>query len=65
MTANPFDPTGLQPGFFINVQPGDESVTLPWRGVKADQFIYHYKIPGQPVVYLEHSSLVPVGPARC
>jgi pyruvate, water dikinase len=61
VTANPFDPSGLQPGFFINVQPGDESVTLPQAGVKADQFIYHYKIPGQPVVYLEHSSLVPAG----
>jgi pyruvate,water dikinase len=61
VTANPFDPTGLQPGFFINVQPGDESVTLPQAGVKADQFIYHFKIPGQPMVYLEHSSLVPAG----
>jgi hypothetical protein len=61
LTANPFDPTGLQPGFFINAQPGDASVTLPEAGIKADQFIYHFKLPGQPIVYLEHSNLVPPG----
>ena len=61
LTANPFDPSGLQPGFFINVQPGDESVTLPMAGVRSDQFIYHFDFPGQPMVYLEHSSLIPDG----
>jgi hypothetical protein len=61
LTANPFDPSGLQPGFFINCQPGEASVTLPESGVKADQFLYHYKLPGQPVVYIEHSNLVPTG----
>jgi hypothetical protein len=61
LTANPFDPSGLQPGFFINVQPGDESVTLPEAGVTADQFIYHFKLRGSPIVFIEHSSLVPKG----
>jgi hypothetical protein len=61
MTANPFDPSGLQPGFFINVQPGDASVTLPKAGIKADQFILHFDLPGQPVVFIEHSNLVPEG----
>ena len=61
ITANPFDPTGLQPGFFINVQPNDESVTLPEAGRSSDQFLYHPTFPGQPIVYLEHSSLIPAG----
>lgn len=61
LTANPFDPSGLQPGFFINVQPGDESVTLPEAGVHADQILYHFKLPGQPIVYIDHSNRIPVG----
>lgn len=61
LTANPFDPQGLQPGFFINVQPGEASVTLPEANVTADQFLYHFNMPGQPVVYLDHSNLVKPG----
>jgi hypothetical protein len=61
LTANPFDPSGLQPGFFINVQPGDESVTLPEAGVHADQILYHFKLPGQPIVYLDHSNKITAG----
>ena len=29
--------------------------------MQSDQFIYHFELPGQPMVYLEHSSLVPSG----
>ncbi len=61
VTANPFDPLGQQPGFFVNAQPGDESVTLPMAGVTSDQFIYHYDLPGRPIVFLEHSSLAKGG----
>ncbi|HEY0709632.1 MAG TPA: PEP/pyruvate-binding domain-containing protein [Polyangia bacterium] len=61
LTANPFDPSGLQPGFFINVQPGDNSVTLPDAKVTADQFIYLFDQPGKPIVYIDHSSLIPAG----
>jgi pyruvate,water dikinase len=61
LTANPFDPAGQQPGFFINVQPFDESVTLPELGRRSDQFLYHPRLPGQPIIYLEHSSLIPEG----
>lgn len=58
ITANPFDPEGLEPGFYINVQKGDESVVLPPAGVTSDQFIVHYQMEGQPIVYLAHSSRV-------
>jgi pyruvate, water dikinase len=61
LTANPFDPAGLQPGFFINAQVGEFSVTLPEAGVKADQFLYQHDQPGQPVTYIERSSLVEPG----
>ncbi len=61
ITANPFDSEGLEPGFYVNVQLGDESVVLPESGVTSDQFIVHYGMSGQPVTYLGHSSLVPSG----
>ncbi len=40
---------------------GDESVTLPIAGVTSDQFIYHYNLPGRPIVFLEYSSRVKGG----
>ncbi len=61
VTANPFDTTGVEPGFYVNVQRGDESVVQPPAGVTTDQFIYYFDMPGQPTVFLEHSSLVPDG----
>ena len=61
LTANPFDPSGLEPGFYVNVQLGEASVVMPEAGAKSDQFVYHYAFQGRPVVYLEHSSLVPEG----
>jgi pyruvate,water dikinase len=61
ISANIFDTTGLEPGFYINVQKGDMSVVLPDPGVVSDQIIYYYDSPGQPVVYLAHSNLVPPG----
>lgn len=61
ITANPFDPSGLEPGFYINVQVGDQLVVSPDPTVTADQFIYHYDMPGQPIVFLANSSLVPAG----
>ncbi len=61
LTANPFDTSGLEPAFYINVQQGGASVVLPDAGVTSDQIIYHYDQPGQPVVYIGHSSLVPEG----
>ncbi len=61
ITANIFDPAGLQPGFYVNVQEGGESVVLPEPGVTTDQFIYYYAQSGQPIVYLNHSNQVPDG----
>ena len=34
-------------------------------GVRSDQFIYHFDFPGQPIVYLEHSSLIPMDRRCC
>jgi hypothetical protein len=60
-TANPFDSTGVEPGFYINVQEGEASVVQPDRGITTDQFIYYYSLQGQTTVFLEHSNLVPEG----
>lgn len=61
LTANPFDPSGLEPGFYINVQLGEASVVQPDPGVTTDQYIHHFTLPGQPLVYLSRSNLVPPG----
>jgi pyruvate, water dikinase len=59
ITANPFDASNLEPGFYINVQAGDASVVLPEAQTTTDQFIYYYDNPGQPIVYMAHSNLIP------
>ena len=61
ITANPFDRAGIEPGFYINAQMGDVSVVLPDPGVTSDQFLYHYDMPGQPMVFLARSNLAPAG----
>lgn len=57
LTNNPFDPSGLDPAFYINVQLGDISVVLPPAGVTADSFLYYFDRTDQPVTYLSNSSL--------
>lgn len=61
LTANPFDVRGVEPGFYINVQAGEASVVKPDPGVRTDQYIHHWEFPGQPRVFLGHSSLVQAG----
>ncbi|MEM7155364.1 MAG: PEP/pyruvate-binding domain-containing protein [Myxococcota bacterium] len=61
LTANIFDTTGAEPGFYINVQQGEASVVKPEPGVTSDQFIYHFDFPGQPIVSIVRSNLVPPG----
>lgn len=62
VTANPFDPSGLQPGYFINVQfGGDVEVVHPPAGTTSDQIIYLYDQPGQPVIYVSRSNIVAEG----
>jgi hypothetical protein len=61
ITGNLFDPLGIEPGYYVNGQAGDVSVVLPPPGVTSDQLVYHHDMPGQPIVYLAHSNLVPAG----
>ncbi len=62
LTANPFDPTGNQPGFYVNVQVGgDAEVVHPPAGVTSDQFIYEFHQTGLPITYLSRSNLMPSG----
>ena len=61
LTGNIFDISGLEPGFYVNVQTGETSVVKPPAGVTSDQFVYYFYNPGQPIVYLSHSSLLQPG----
>ncbi|MCB9765165.1 MAG: hypothetical protein H6739_35655 [Alphaproteobacteria bacterium] len=61
VTGNVFDTSGLEPAFYINVQRGEASVVLPEDGDTTDQIVYYYSLPGQPVVYINHSNRVPDG----
>ena len=61
-TNNPFDASGLDPAFYVNVQfGGDAEVVAPPAGVTSDQFLYYFGSPNQPVTYLTRSNLVPTG----
>jgi hypothetical protein len=60
ITANPFDESGLDPAFYVNVQAGGSAeVVAPPPGVTSDQFLIYFNEPGQPVTYLTHTNLVP------
>lgn len=61
LTANPFDTSGLEPGLYVNVQKGESSVVQPPQGVTTDQFVHFVDQPGQPVVFIARSNLVPAG----
>ncbi len=61
VTTNLFDALGMEPGFYINAQVGDVSVVIPPDGVTSDQLIFHYDMPGQPIVFMAHSNLIPAG----
>ena len=62
LTANPYDPFQLQPGFYVNVQfGGANEVVHPPPGVTSDEFIYYFTEPNQPTTYRAHSNLIPDG----
>lgn len=62
VTTNPFDASGLDPAFYVNVQFGGAAeVVHPPAGVSSDQFLQYFNQPGQPVTYIARSSLVPAG----
>ncbi|MBI2896699.1 MAG: hypothetical protein HYY06_24285 [Deltaproteobacteria bacterium] len=61
LTANPFDVSGLEPGFYVNVQRGEASVVQPEPGTATDQFVYQFDRPNRPIIYYGHSSEIPEG----
>jgi hypothetical protein len=62
VTANPFDASGLDPAFYVNVQTGgDYEVVAPPPGVTSDQILYYFDQPNQPTVYIAHSNLIAPG----
>jgi Pyruvate phosphate dikinase, AMP/ATP-binding domain len=61
ITNNPFDATGTLPAFFVNAQVGSNDVVTPDTGVTADAYLHYFTNPGQPIVFTQHSSLVPEG----
>ena len=56
LTNNPYDPTGLSPAFYVNVQSGETSVVKPPDDTTADAFLLYYDHPDQPVEFISHSS---------
>lgn len=61
-TNNPFDPSGLEPAFYVNVQWGGKAeVVHPPAGVTSDQFLYFFENPNQPITFISHSNLVNEG----
>lgn len=59
VTANPYDATGIDPAFYVNVQSGgDAEVVAPPPGVTSDQFLYYFSQPNQPITFLAHSNLI-------
>src|SRR6185369_9065201 len=59
ITANPFDESGLEPAFYINVQFGGKvEVVAPPAGTTSDQILYFFDNPNQPITYLAHSNII-------
>lgn len=61
LTNNPFDPSGLEPAFYINVQVGETSVVQPPPGTSTDEFLYYFDRTDQPVTFISRSNLVAPG----
>ncbi len=62
LTANPYDTSGLEPDFYVNVQRGGAAeVVHPPPGVTSDEFLYFYSAPNRPITYLSRSNLIPAG----
>lgn len=61
ITNNPFDPSGLEPALYVNAQEGSTDVVSPDAGVLPDSYLHYFLSPGQPIVYIQHSTEVPSG----
>lgn len=59
ITNNPFDTSGLEPAFYINAQIDGIDIVAPDPGVLPDAYLHYFYYPGQPLVYIQHSSLIP------
>jgi hypothetical protein len=61
LTNNPFDKSGVDPAFYVNVQQGELSVVQPEPGTTTEEFLHYFDVQNQPVSYLSNSNLVPLG----
>ena len=61
LTNNPFDKSGADPAFYVNVQFGELSVVQPEPNTTTEEFLQYFDLQGQPVSYLSNSNLVPAG----
>lgn len=61
ITNNPYDTTGLEPAFYVNAQEGSVDVVAPEEGELSDAYLHYYYYTGQPIVYIQHSTLVEEG----
>jgi hypothetical protein len=61
ITNNPFDPSGLEPALYVNAQEGSTDVVSPDVGVLPDAYLQYFSSPGQPIVYIQHSTEVAEG----
>lgn len=61
ITQNIFDTSGLEPAFYVNVQFEDNEVVQPDLGVLPDAYLHYYSLPGQPITYITHSTLIDAG----
>jgi pyruvate,water dikinase len=61
LTNNPFDKSGIDPAFYVNVQQGELSVVQPEPNTTTEEFLYYFDLQNQPVSYLSNSSLVADG----
>jgi hypothetical protein len=61
LTNNPFDKTGVDPAFYVNVQRGEFSVVQPEPNTTTEEFLHYFDVQNQPVTYLSRSNLVAAG----
>lgn len=61
LTSNPFDPSGREPAFYVNVQVNEISVVQPEPGVTSEELLYYFDSPSRPMTYLSQSSVLSPG----
>jgi hypothetical protein len=61
LTANPYDASGMEPGFDVKVQVDGGSVVNPAPGETFEEYLHYWDMPGRPIEHLSYSSLVAEG----